>query len=147
MIGGGLAGMSGMSAAIHLAKAGLKVICLEADVENSDPVGESLDWSAPELLKSLGFPMDRLLHEGIATWKRHVILKPGTRRGRISSIFPATFSGSRRRCVCLNLTHDLQHPQAHRLFAAPMEMCRSNWADGNRSCAVAMCWHRAPKSM
>jgi menaquinone-9 beta-reductase len=69
------AGLAGMSAAIHLAKAGVKVVCLEADVENNDPVGESLDWSAPELLKTLGFPMERLLEEGIATWKRHVILK------------------------------------------------------------------------
>jgi flavin-dependent dehydrogenase len=72
VIGGGLAGMS---AAIHLAKAGVKVVCLEADVDNNDPVGESLDWSAPELLKTLGFPMELLLEEGIATWKRHVILK------------------------------------------------------------------------
>ena len=103
VIGGGLAGMS---AAIHLAKAGLKVICLEADVENSDPVGESLDWSAPELLKSLGFPMDRLLHEGIATWKRHVMLNPGTRRGRIGWDFQTIFSGARRRRRCMNSTHD-----------------------------------------
>ena len=72
VIGGGLAGMS---AAIHLARAGMKVMCLEANVDNSDPVGESLDWSAPELLKAIGFPMERLLQEGIATWKRHVILK------------------------------------------------------------------------
>ena len=72
VIGGGLAGMS---AAIHLAKAGMKVMCLEANVDNNDPVGESLDWSAPELLKAIGFPMERLLLEGIATWKRHVILK------------------------------------------------------------------------
>jgi menaquinone-9 beta-reductase len=72
VIGGGLAGMS---AAIDLARAGFKVMCLEADVENDDPVGESLDWSAPQLLKALGFPMERLLQQGIATWKRHVILK------------------------------------------------------------------------
>jgi flavin-dependent dehydrogenase len=72
VIGGGLAGMA---AAIHLAKAGVKVMCLEADVENNDPVGESLDWSAPELLKTIGFPMDQLILQGIATWKRHVILK------------------------------------------------------------------------
>jgi flavin-dependent dehydrogenase len=72
VIGGGLAGMS---AAILLAKAGVKVMCLEAEVDNNDPVGESLDWSAPELLKTLGFSMERLLQEGIATWKRHVILR------------------------------------------------------------------------
>ena len=72
MIGGGLAGMS---AAIHLATAGVKVMCLESEVDNNDPVGESLDWSAPELLRAIGFPMERLQQEGIATWKRHVILK------------------------------------------------------------------------
>ena len=67
--------MAGMSAAIHLARAGLRVMCLEANVENNDPVGESLDWSAPALLKAIGFPMEQLLQQGIATWKRHVILK------------------------------------------------------------------------
>jgi menaquinone-9 beta-reductase len=72
VIGGGLAGMS---AAIHLAKAGVKVMCLEVDVDKNDPVGESLDWSAPELLKTIGFPMEQLVKDGIATWKRHVILK------------------------------------------------------------------------
>jgi len=69
------AGMAGMSTAMHLARAGVRVVCLEADVEDNDPVGESLDWSAPDLLKTIGFPMERLLREGIATWKRHVILK------------------------------------------------------------------------
>jgi flavin-dependent dehydrogenase len=64
-----------MAAAFHLAKAGLNVLCIEADTEKRDPVGESLDWSAPELLAALGLPMTRLLEEQMATWKRHVILK------------------------------------------------------------------------
>ena len=72
VIGGGLAGMA---AAIHLANAGLRVLCIEADVADTTPVGESLDWSAPALLKALGLPMERLLAEGIATYKRHVVLK------------------------------------------------------------------------
>jgi menaquinone-9 beta-reductase len=72
VIGGGLAGMS---ASIHLANAGLKVLCIEADPLDRDPVGESLDWSAPDLLKALGLPMEYLLDQGIATYKRHVILK------------------------------------------------------------------------
>jgi flavin-dependent dehydrogenase len=72
VIGGGLAGMS---ASIHLADAGLKVLCIEADPLDKDPVGESLDWSAPDLLKALGLPMEHLLAQGIATYKRHVILK------------------------------------------------------------------------
>ncbi len=72
VIGGGLAGMA---ASIHLANAGLRVVCIEADPVDSDPVGESLDWSAPDLLKGLGLPMEHLLALGIATYKRHVVLK------------------------------------------------------------------------
>ena len=64
-----------MAAAIHLADAGLKVLCIEADPVDNDPVGESLDWSAPDLLNSLGLSMDYLLQQGIATSKRHVVLK------------------------------------------------------------------------
>jgi flavin-dependent dehydrogenase len=72
VVGGGVAGMA---TSIHLARAGLQVICIEAEVDDPDPVGESLDWSAPELLRVLGLPMEHLLSEGIATYKRHVILK------------------------------------------------------------------------
>jgi len=72
VIGGGLAGMA---ASIHLADAGLRVVCIEADPVDADPVGESLDWSAPDLLKRLGLPMELLLEQGIATFKHHVVLK------------------------------------------------------------------------
>jgi flavin-dependent dehydrogenase len=72
VVGGGLAGMA---AAFHLTKGGLRVLCIEADTDKRDPVGESLDWSAPELLAALGLPMTRLLNEDIATYKRHVILR------------------------------------------------------------------------
>jgi menaquinone-9 beta-reductase len=72
VIGGGLAGMA---ASIHLADAGLSVVCIEADPVDADPVGESLDWSAPDLLKRLGLPMELLLEQGIATFKHHVVLK------------------------------------------------------------------------
>jgi menaquinone-9 beta-reductase len=76
------AGLAGMAAAIHLADAGLRVLCIEAAPSNSDAVGESLDWSAPALLNSLGLPMEYLLEQGIATYKRHVVLKlrDGTER-------------------------------------------------------------------
>ncbi|HTA85941.1 MAG TPA: NAD(P)/FAD-dependent oxidoreductase [Silvibacterium sp.] len=74
VIGGGLAGMA---ASVHLARAGLQVLCIEADIAGTQPVGESLDWSAPDLLAALGLPMQRLISEGIATYKRHVILKLG----------------------------------------------------------------------
>jgi menaquinone-9 beta-reductase len=72
VIGGGLAGMA---ASIHLADAGLRVVCIEADPLDNDPVGESLDWSAPDLLKRLGLTKEHLLEQGIATYKLHVVLK------------------------------------------------------------------------
>ena len=72
VVGGGLAGMA---AAFHLAKGGMRVLCIEAETEGRAAVGESLDWSAPELLADLGLPMNRLLNEGMATYKKHVILR------------------------------------------------------------------------
>jgi flavin-dependent dehydrogenase len=72
IIGGGL---SGKAASLHLAKAGLRELCIEAAESVRQPVGESLDWSSPDLLKALGLPMDDLIGTQIATWKRHVILR------------------------------------------------------------------------
>jgi len=72
VIGGGLAGKA---ASLQLASAGLKVICLEPEQSVRQPVGESLDWSAPELLNALGLSMDDLIQTQMATWKRHVTLK------------------------------------------------------------------------
>ncbi|NYF78078.1 NAD(P)/FAD-dependent oxidoreductase [Granulicella arctica] len=72
VIGGGLAGIA---ASIHLARAGLRVLCIEGDAPSGDEVGESLDWSAPALLEALGLPMETLIAQGNATYKRHVILK------------------------------------------------------------------------
>lgn len=64
-----------MAASIHLVRTGLRVLCIEADLTDALPVGESLDWSAPDLLNTLGLPMQRLIDEDIATWKRHVTLR------------------------------------------------------------------------
>ena len=72
IIGGGLAAKA---ASIHLAKAGFKVICIEPATSVGQSVGESLDWSAPDLLCALGLPMEQLVQSQIATWKRHVTLK------------------------------------------------------------------------
>jgi flavin-dependent dehydrogenase len=69
------AGLAGKAAALHLAKAGLRVICIEPAGAIRQPVGESLDWSAPDLLKALGLPMEHLVNEQMATWKRHVTIK------------------------------------------------------------------------
>ena len=72
VIGGGL---SGKATSLHLAKAGLKVTCIEPVATTRQAVGESLDWSSPELLQELGLPSDVLVNMETATWKRHVILK------------------------------------------------------------------------
>jgi menaquinone-9 beta-reductase len=72
VIGGGLAGKA---ACVHLARAGLKVICIDPAEGDRQPVGESLDWSSPELLKDLGLPMDEIVGVQMGTWKRHVILR------------------------------------------------------------------------
>lgn len=84
VIGGGLAGMA---AAIQLAKAGLQVLCVDASPEGKVIVGESLDWSAPDLLNALGLPLERLIAEDIATYKRHVVasLSCGARREYVPS--------------------------------------------------------------
>jgi flavin-dependent dehydrogenase len=72
LIGGGLAGMA---ASLHLAKAGYQVLCIEADPDSNKIVGESLDWSAPALFDVLGLSMERLMADGIATYKRHVTVR------------------------------------------------------------------------
>jgi menaquinone-9 beta-reductase len=72
VIGGGLAGKA---ASLQLARAGLSVICIVPAEAPRQPVGESLDWSAPDLLSALGLPMEDLVRTKMATWKRHVALK------------------------------------------------------------------------
>src|SRR5208283_1164877 len=86
VIGGGLAGKA---ASLQLARAGLRVICLEPEESIRQPVGESLDWSAPELLNALGLPMDDLIRAQMATWKRHVTLK--MRDGRSAHYVPSAW--------------------------------------------------------
>ena len=68
-------GLAGMAASVHLAKAGCRVLCIESAARSNPPVGGSLDWSAPALLETLGLPMERLIGENIATYKRHVTVK------------------------------------------------------------------------
>jgi flavin-dependent dehydrogenase len=72
VIGGGLAGKA---ASLQLVRAGLRVICIEPEQSLRPAVGESLDWSAPELLNALGLSMNDLINARTATWKRHVTLK------------------------------------------------------------------------
>src|SRR5579871_2661728 len=69
VIGGGLAGQA---AAIHLARGGLRVVCLEPREALRPIIGESLDWSAPQLFEQLGLKMEELVATGAATFKRHI---------------------------------------------------------------------------
>jgi 2-polyprenyl-6-methoxyphenol hydroxylase-like FAD-dependent oxidoreductase len=71
VIGGGLAGQA---AAIHLARGGLRVICIEPRESFHNIVGESLDWSAPQLFEQLGLTMEELVATGAATFKRHITI-------------------------------------------------------------------------
>jgi menaquinone-9 beta-reductase len=88
VIGGGLAGKA---ASLHLARAGLKVVCIEPQQPVRPPVGESLDWSAPALLDNLGLSADTLIAARIATWKRHVTVK--MRDGCDTHYVPSTWLG------------------------------------------------------
>jgi menaquinone-9 beta-reductase len=69
------AGLCGKAAAMQLSAAGLRVVCIEPEEATRQAVGESLDWSAPDLLNALGLPMEDLVKGGLATWKRHVTVK------------------------------------------------------------------------
>lgn len=75
VVGGGVAGLA---ASIHLRRAGLRVVCLEPEPFPHDRVGESLDWSSPDLLAEIGLPREVLIGEGVATYKRNIkVVSPG----------------------------------------------------------------------
>src|SRR4029077_14934888 len=86
------AGLAGKAVSIQLAKAGLKVVCISPGEGTRAPVGESLDWSAPDLLKALGLPMDHPVATPMATWKRHVTLR--MRDGRSEHSIPSPWLGT-----------------------------------------------------
>jgi len=75
------AGIAGLAACVLLRQQGLRVVCLDAQTFPHHKVGESLDWSSPGLLRRLGIDTDRLIVDGIATYKKKIsayeIGKPG----------------------------------------------------------------------
>ena len=100
VIGGGLAGLA---TSIHVARAGLRVTCVQSDELRSDLVGESWDWSAPDLLKAIGLPTNMLMQRGIATIKQHVTLRllDGSERHYVPGTWLAEFPFN----VCLDTIH------------------------------------------
>jgi menaquinone-9 beta-reductase len=72
------AGIAGLAASIFLRRAGLSVVCLDAQAYPHQKVGESLDWSSPGLLQRLGVSSASLIADEIATYKNHIVVcEPG----------------------------------------------------------------------
>ena len=62
------AGIAGLAASIYLRQAGLRVVCLDRQGYPHSKVGESLDWSSPWLLQTIGLSGSSLLDDRIATY-------------------------------------------------------------------------------
>jgi len=68
------AGIAGLAASVLLRNAGLRVVCLDLRRYPQRKVGESLDWSSPGLLRRVGIDTDALLTDGIATYKKKIVV-------------------------------------------------------------------------
>ena len=72
------AGIAGLTASIYLREAGLRVVCLDRRGYPHSKVGESLDWSSPWLLQTIGVSSGSLLDAEIATLKARIAVhEPG----------------------------------------------------------------------
>ena len=107
VIGGGLAGQA---AAIDLARGGLRVICLEPRESFHNIVGESLDWSAPQLFAQLGLTMEDLVASGSGTFKRHITVTAPD--GSQQEYLPGAWLTERPWNVEIRTLH-LDRPQVH----------------------------------
>jgi len=74
------AGMAGLTAGIYLQQAGLRVVCLDSQQYPHSKVGESLDWSSPWLLRTIGLSGGALLDDGVATRKARIAVQERGRR-------------------------------------------------------------------
>lgn len=110
VIGGGLAGLA---AAIHLTRGGLKVICLEPRENFTKIIGESLDWSAPQLFAQLGLPMEELVSSGAGTFKRHITVTAAD--GTQEEFLPGAWLAERPWNVEVRTLH-LDRQQIHTLL-------------------------------
>ena len=68
------AGIAGLAASVLLRNAGLRVVCLDSIPYPHSKVGESFDWSSPGLLRRVGIDPDALLADGIATFKKKIVV-------------------------------------------------------------------------
>jgi flavin-dependent dehydrogenase len=75
------AGIAGLTTAIYLRQAGLRVVCLDRQGYPHSKVGESLDWSSPWLLQTVGLSSRSLLDDRIATLKAKIAVHEPGRNG------------------------------------------------------------------
>jgi flavin-dependent dehydrogenase len=75
------AGIAGLTTGIYLRQAGLRVVCMDRQGYPHSKVGESLDWSSPWLLQTIGLSGSRLLDDRIATLKASIAVHEPGRRG------------------------------------------------------------------
>ena len=72
------AGIAGLSSAVFLRKAGLRVVCIDTRAYPQHKVGESLDWSSPNMLQRVGIARQSLIDDRIATYKKGIMVcEPG----------------------------------------------------------------------
>jgi menaquinone-9 beta-reductase len=69
------AGPAGLAAAITLRRSGRQVTVIEPEPFPRNRLGESLDWSAPRLLRRLGVDPTRLTADRVATPKRGIAIQ------------------------------------------------------------------------
>ena len=68
------AGIAGLAASIFLRRAGLAVVCLDVQAYPHHKVGESLDWSSPNMLERVGLSSAALIADQIATHKAKIVV-------------------------------------------------------------------------